>query len=395
MTEAAISRIYARDLSTGEERRVTFSPDSDDMPAVDSGVIVWQRCSSSCDIWAYDWASGETRQITNTPDRDERQPAIKGVWVVYEGLSNGDRDIYAFDLSTGQERHLALPANQRRPNVSGDFAAFDDLSTGIYHIGLWHIPSGQVFSITGGASGQYLNDIDANRVVYTDDRNGQLDIYLYEFQYTPAAAKATDCNHLNGAVPLFDKALSRTAGPLTHLSLSFPAPAGPGLLCVDNGPAGAPMVTAGLLELDGKTVLGPGDWLGRRGWFGRWARDWERGDKSALLERRVALEAANSLSAWLLGKPGATARARLYPAAPLDPPPPPPWRRPRCGSAAVGQFSAAAEVLAPAAASEPDPGATGGCSQPGVAGPSAVALLAVGAFLRRQARSFSRARGRR
>lgn len=383
--------IYARDLATGEERRVTTSSDSDDMPAVDSGVIVWQRCTSFCDIWAYDWATGEARPITNTPDRDERLPAIEGARVVYEGLSSsGDRDIYAFDLSTGEERHLALPANQRRPSVSGDFAAFDDLATGIYHVGLWHIPSGQVFSITGGSSGQYLNDIDRNRVVYTDDRNGQLDIYLYEFQFTPADAKAADCEHLNGAQPLFEATLSRLEKPPFIQSFTFQAPAGPGLLCIENGSGGSPRIAAGVVAFNGMPVVMPGDWLGRWGW-------WHHGHGArSLLERRVTLEASNALAAWVWGKPGSAAQVRIYPATTPDPPLPPPWHPPGCRTA-----SAALETSAALSGSGGGSGpagvdaVAGGCSQPGAASPSAAVLLSLAALLGRRALGRAPPRSRR
>lgn len=407
--------IFARDLAGGEERRVTFSPESDDRPAVDRGVIVWQRCSSVCDIWAYDWASGEIRQITNTPERDERVPAIEGSWIVYEGLENGDRDIYAFDLAGGEERRLALPANQRRPRVSGDFAAFDDLSTGVYHIGLWSIASGQVFSLTGGFSGQYLNDIDGNRVVYTDDRDGQLDIYLFEFQFTHASANAVDCAHLNGAQPLLDVSLERSGEAPALRAFSFRAPAGPGLLCIENGAGGTPPVSTGLMVLDGWPVVWPSDWRQGHGWFGWWARE-----RRSHLERRTTLGPSNVLFAWICGGPGATARARIYSAAPphpecgsAAPQAAPRGQTKRCrstfdslGSGAAGLRSI--EALAPppnhrralaaldttrlAGAAGSAALGSGGCSQLSSTVPPSETLLALAAFLGGQ--SFGRARRR-
>ena len=183
--------IYARNLATGEERRITNSPAFDQRPRVNNGVIVWQssvnNISYICDIYSYDWASGTTRQITATPLDDERDPDVFGNYVVYDGLRNGNRDIYLFDLTIGTEKVLSMPGDQVRPNISGEFVAFEDVSTGLYHVMLWHLPTGKVFDLTAAANGppatagQYLNDIDGNRVVYTDDRNGQLDIYMYQF----------------------------------------------------------------------------------------------------------------------------------------------------------------------------------------------------------------------
>jgi beta propeller repeat protein len=177
--------IYAMNLATGEERRVTDSVDIDSKPSVSGTLIVWQRCAAggTCDIWAYDWATGATTQITDTPASNERNPNIVGTKIVYQDDRTGTSDIDLYDLVTGIEQHLTLAGDQANPHVSGEFVSMDDLSGGLYHIKLWHYPTDEVFDVTGGTAGQYLSDIDGNRVVYTDDRNGDLEIYMTTFQY--------------------------------------------------------------------------------------------------------------------------------------------------------------------------------------------------------------------
>ncbi len=46
-----------------------------------------------------------------------------------------------------------------------------------------------MFDVTSGTSRQNLNDIDGNHIVYTDNRNGNLDIYMTTFKvvFPPAA----------------------------------------------------------------------------------------------------------------------------------------------------------------------------------------------------------------
>jgi beta propeller repeat protein len=186
--------IYARDLATGEERRISSSPDADWNPKVSGSVIVWARCDDQgqCHVFAYDWARPGAAPVQLTSgDGSEKQPDIDGRRVAYQGLRDGERDVFVYDLDTGVETRLALPGDQVDAHVSGDFVTFDDLAAGTYHIGLWHLPTGTVFQVTGGAAGQYLNDLDGHRIVYTDDRDGQLDVYLYEFEaYWPPVADA-------------------------------------------------------------------------------------------------------------------------------------------------------------------------------------------------------------
>jgi TolB protein len=186
--------IYAMDVVTdvvtgvvtGEERRITDALEVDARPAVSGTVIVWQRCAAggTCDIWSYDWATGATTQITDTPSSNERSPRIDGQKVVYQtdSAGPGNSEICLYHLTTQAEQCLALAGDQANPHVSGDNVSFDDLASGLYHIGLWNLPTNKVFQVTSGTSGQYLNDIDGNRIVYTDDRNGDLEIYLFTFQ---------------------------------------------------------------------------------------------------------------------------------------------------------------------------------------------------------------------
>lgn len=181
-TRDANVEIYAYNLSTGEERRITTTAAMDTSPAVSDGRIVFQTCDAGiCDITLYDWASGQTRPITATADADERRPDLDGTTVVYDRYQDGERNIYAYDLATGYARFLPLAGSQNNPNISGDVVAFEDVSTGVYHVALWHLPSDTMLPLTNGAGGEYLNDIDGNHVVYTAQRENQLDIWLSTF----------------------------------------------------------------------------------------------------------------------------------------------------------------------------------------------------------------------
>ncbi|HCF56523.1 MAG TPA: hypothetical protein DFS52_00810, partial [Myxococcales bacterium] len=297
------TEIYARNLDTNEERRIDSPPGGFDLkPAVAGGIIVWQACTSLgiCDIWAHDWASRTSRAITSTPSGDERFADIDDGRVVYDGLRDGDRDIYLFDLRTGEELRLELPGEQIYPNISGDFVAFEELAGEGYHIRLWHLPSGAVFDVTGSEGYQFLNDIDGNRIVYTDDRNGHLDIYMFEFELTLPPASVVDCASAAETEPLVDVVFRRTTGRPNEYSVPFSAAAGPGLVCVENPAEGAPRVTSATLTLNQASLLLPGD-----------LKDEEENILPAI-ELRPTLQASNLLEARMAGKPGSALRVRVY-----------------------------------------------------------------------------------
>jgi beta propeller repeat protein len=199
--------IYARDLTTGEERRISTAAGADRSPAVSGGIIVWESCSATaCDIWSYNWETNTSMQLTSSAD-NEQDPDVSGAKVVWSEYSatTGGKDILLSDLTAGTTQRLALTGDQVNPNISGDFVAFEDVVAGFYHVKLWYLLSDEVFDLTAAPGGppatadQYLNDIDGNRVVYTDDRGGQLDIYMYEFQTTIPVSSSRwylyDSNH--------------------------------------------------------------------------------------------------------------------------------------------------------------------------------------------------------
>ncbi|MGA8046215.1 MAG: PxKF domain-containing protein [Dermatophilaceae bacterium] len=221
-TRDANVEIYGMDLATGIERRITESTPSDGAPEVSTGTaqdqVVWQVCTGGiCDIALYDWFTGATRMVTETTDADERRPDMDGDIVVYDGYKDGERDIYAYDVTTRQTRRLTLAGSQNNPNISGDVVAFEDVSTGMYRIMLWHLPTGAVLQLTDGLEGEYLNDIDGNRVAYTARRNNQLDIYLSTF----TIEESSDYNFTGFFPPVDNDAVLNVAKAGSSIPVKF------------------------------------------------------------------------------------------------------------------------------------------------------------------------------
>ncbi len=178
------AEIYARDLGTNEERRITSDTLTDQSPAVGDGIIVWERCDGyACDIFADEWATGETTQVTATDYASERDPDVSGRTIVFQREQGTpvEKNVVACDLDTHTEKVLSLDGDQESPRINGDFVVFTDLASGLLHIGLWQLSTGGHFEITGGDSSQFLPDIEGNRIIYSDNRLGELDIYMCTF----------------------------------------------------------------------------------------------------------------------------------------------------------------------------------------------------------------------
>jgi beta propeller repeat protein len=239
--------IYAQNLSTGEVRMVTADDGlRDQLPAVNGTSIVWEHLPTmfTTDVSSYNWATGVTRQISNTPaPTNERYPDVSEGVVVYERINwdTYDADICAYDLTSGTERALALPGVQTNANVSGQCVTFENIDpNGVYHIKLWYLPTNQVFDITSGLSGQYLSDIEMTdathgRIVYTDDRDGQLDIYMTAFSLDTVAGPYS------------------VTIPPSNVRLDFAS-------CTDHGTSTAVKTAPGHGKPDGFKIVGDSYW---------------------------------------------------------------------------------------------------------------------------------------
>lgn len=171
--------IWVLDLVTGEARSVTGAGDQNS-PAASGNQVVFVDNTLGSIVRVYNADSGTTETVTLHP---AVQPNIDGNNVAFILLDGTDPDIGVHDLGTGTEIRLALPGTQLNPHISGDWVSFEDDGLSYPHIGLWNWKTGDLYYPAPSTSQQTLNGISGTRVVYTDNRNGNLDIYAYDFTY--------------------------------------------------------------------------------------------------------------------------------------------------------------------------------------------------------------------
>ena len=171
--------IVVRDLLLGSTTRITGSGDQNS-PSVSGAKVAYLDDNA---VNVYDADTGSTSQIYTGP---AGSAAIDGAHVAVALFNATDGDIAVFDTSGARLATLSLAGDQGNPHISGDWVSFEDFSKGLAHVGLWHWTTGDVYFPTPLTSRQQLNGISGNRVVYTDDRSGDLDIYVYEFTLTSA-----------------------------------------------------------------------------------------------------------------------------------------------------------------------------------------------------------------
>jgi beta propeller repeat protein len=180
-TNAAVSDIFMNDTATNTVSNITPGlPDSaQKKPAISGTTVTWkdERTNTNGNIWINETSSSLMSRADNGPAYARKnRPVISGTRVVW--LDNRDRPVYRFDVymndtSTGQ--------NTRITTDDADIQAWMD-ENGYPMMG----PS-----------------VSGNRIVWTDFRNGNRDIYLYTDGITTTCPVAGFTSSVQiGATPL-------------------------------------------------------------------------------------------------------------------------------------------------------------------------------------------------
>ena len=138
--------IFLLELDTGEVRQITTEEHAQTRPRVFGDTVVWLDARHDddyfnprrFDVYAYDLSTGQETRLTSTTSAEDNDLSISGNLVVWtdqryvpENTSypsnSGDynNEIYAFDLSTGEEiRVTTNPGNDHYPVVDGNRIAW-------------------------------------------------------------------------------------------------------------------------------------------------------------------------------------------------------------------------------------------------------------------------------
>jgi beta propeller repeat protein len=261
--------IHLYNLSTGKEQRITNDQVNQVTPQIWGDWIVWQEGiegESECSVHWYDINSGSVTKLGDISSSSARSPAIWGDRVVWEDARNasmGNFEIYLFNITSGNETQITTdPYAQMAPAIWEDRIVWmdnRDVSSQIY---LYDLLSGEETRITEGdyyrespvISGDivaYINDtvvtcidittmtespvssdatrspkynpaIWGERVIWSDMRNGDFDVFLYTFgtSMPPLVADYTS-NVTQGKAPITVQFTDTTEGQNDGCSWDF------------------------------------------------------------------------------------------------------------------------------------------------------------------------------
>ena len=164
-------------------------------PAIRGDLVAWQdsRNSVDWDIWMNDTRPSrwEQKQLVLSPaeqSADQMRPCIAGDLIAYEDSRYGWSDIYLYNMTSGTELGNLSPVDdnysQESPQISGDRVIWLDAvgaRPGTRLIRMYNATTKKAYSpdFTDRARIDQPARISGNRLVWTDDGPGPLQIRLY------------------------------------------------------------------------------------------------------------------------------------------------------------------------------------------------------------------------
>jgi len=213
--------VFLLDLETGEVRQITSEEHAQMCPRIYGDTIVWLDSRYEAeyhnprhyDVYAYDLSTSKEKRLTSATTADGTDLSIDGNLVAWADNRHADpevnihaenepdynNDIYLYDLTANEEKRVtSYPGNDRNPDIDGDKIVWlrqeDYIRADVF---VYNLETGGESQVSKSRFADFQPSIHEDRIVWVDarvsqgntsgdtvinGRQGQTDIYLYDLE---------------------------------------------------------------------------------------------------------------------------------------------------------------------------------------------------------------------
>jgi hypothetical protein len=149
--------------------------------------VVWEdSVNGQTDIAGYDLRTEQNVTISDDPNVWESNPSTAGSWVAWEAfnLDTPGTSIEARNMDTGETVSVISDGtSNHNPTMDGDLISWEGNGSGNFDIYNYELSTGMTNRVTYHSAEQLLNNVFGDQVAYTDNRNGNGDVFVTTFDF--------------------------------------------------------------------------------------------------------------------------------------------------------------------------------------------------------------------
>ncbi|MBF0484354.1 MAG: S8 family serine peptidase [Candidatus Omnitrophica bacterium] len=172
--------IYAMNMNTKEEVRVTIDPTRQSLPSISGNIVVWSDYrSGQRDVYGFNLSTKEEFPVCINI-ADQRNPVVSGSNVVWEDYRNGNSDVFLYDIISKTEKQITTSgAKILRPKIDGNIIVWEDYRNGNADIYAFDLATGKESQLSSLATDDLYPDVNGNIVVWQSFVDGYWRIMMY------------------------------------------------------------------------------------------------------------------------------------------------------------------------------------------------------------------------